>query len=145
MTSIICNTVAPPTDLESLLRNHGISPTSQRLAIGELLFSSNVHVTADILISQLRERGLLISKATVYNTLGTFVNHGLLKEVFIDASCTYYDSNISCHHHIYNMDSGELSDVNERIHIDFDPSFLGDNCVLEDVELVIRVRNQAPQ
>ena len=96
-----------------------------------------------MIISQLKGRGLQISKATVYNTLGTFVSKGLLKEVFIDASSTYYDSNISCHHHIYNIDTGELVDVSEPMKFDFDSSLLGENCFVEEMNLIIRVRNQS--
>ncbi len=129
-------------EIENILRKHGLSPTSQRIAIANLILVENIHITADQLHVRLRENGLLISKATVYNTLGIFVISGLLKEIYIDSNCTYYDSNISCHHHIYNIDSGELSDISQPVDVSFDPSILANNTIIEEVEVVFRVRNQ---
>lgn len=57
------------------------------------------------------------SKATVYNTLKLFTQHGLLRELHVEAGKVYFDSNTSEHHHIYNVDSGELSDIEaETLH-----------------------------
>jgi Fur family transcriptional regulator, iron response regulator len=134
-----------PADHENLLRAHGVYPTAQRMAIAKILFSRHQHITADQLHTLLKQKGFLVSKATVYNTLALFVQNNLLFEIFIDPNSVYYDSNISHHHHFYNVDTGELIDIAEDLAPRFDTAKLPEGTFFDDVDIVIRVRNQNPQ
>lgn len=137
-----CKSIDKSSKTESMLRDHGIQPTSQRLAIAEVLFAKHQHVTADLLQSALNQNGILVSKATVYNTLGAFVRSGLLSEIFTDEGRTFYDTNISHHHHFYNVDTGKLTDTCEDLIPYFDLSILPEGTFLEDIDIVIRIRNK---
>ena len=98
-----------------LLQRQQINPTKQRVDIAQLLFSRPQHLCAEGVITALHNRDKAkASKATVYNTLNLFSQHGLLREVFVDAGKVYYDSNTDEHHHIYNVDTGELWDVESQ-------------------------------
>ena len=127
---------------ELLLRNHGIFPTAQRLAIARTLFAEHQHVTAEQLHEKLKKGGTVLSIATVYNALRLFVEKDMLKEVFVDNGRTFYDSNNTHHHHCYNIDTGELIDVTDKLasHIDFELLPAGTN--VESVDIVVRVKNQ---
>ncbi len=142
MTTQNCISIDKSDKIDSMLRDHGIQPTSQRLAIASVLFSKHQHVTADILQSELNQHGILVSKATVYNTLGAFVRSGLLSEIFTDEGRTFYDTNLSHHHHFYNVDTGQLTDTCKDLIPYFDLSVLPENTFLEDIDIVIRIRNK---
>ncbi len=130
------------TDVEQRLRAHGINPTQQRLTIAGKLFAKHQHVTADQIHESVKPGQSYVSKATVYNTLGLFVEKGLLREIFVDSSRTFYDSNIQPHHHFYNVDTGDLIDINEHLNPFFVESDLPQGTILEDVDIVIRVREK---
>jgi Fur family iron response transcriptional regulator len=93
------------------LRVHGISPTQQRVDIAEILFTKAQHLSADQVLEIVNRDKALVSKATVYNTLGLFARKGLVREVIVDPSKVFYDSNVEGHHHFYNVDTGELIDI----------------------------------
>jgi Fur family transcriptional regulator, iron response regulator len=128
-------------DVDMMLRDHGVFPTSQRVAIASVLFSKHQHVTADQLQLMLNERGFLVSKATVYNTLNTFVQSGLVNAIFLDSGQAYFDSNNSNHHHLYNIDTGELTDIADNLEASFDHSLLPPGTVLDGIDIVVRVHN----
>jgi len=98
-------------DMRSLLEQRGILATPQRLLIAGLLFSRDQHLTADQIIHMLAEAGTQVSKATVYNTLNLFSARGLLKPLQVDSERGLFDSNLEPHHHIHDVDTGELIDV----------------------------------
>ncbi|MGD2119788.1 MAG: Fur family transcriptional regulator [Chromatiales bacterium] len=129
-------------EVEARLRAHGVIPTTQRLAIGKFLFARHQHVTADQLHEALVRNGFKVAKATVYNTLGLFVKNGLMREIFVDANKTFYDSNTSHHHHYFNLDSGELSDMSGSPQLDIDEQDLPLGTAIENVDIVLRVRNK---
>jgi Fur family transcriptional regulator, iron response regulator len=142
MNQLAVNISSNPVDHENLLRTHGVFPTQQRMAIAKILFTRHQHITAEQLHTILKQKGFLVSKATVYNTLATFVEKGLLFEIFIDPNSVYYDSNISHHHHFYNVDTGQLTDIAEDLAPRFDTAQLPEGTYFDDVDIVIRVRNQ---
>jgi Fur family iron response transcriptional regulator len=123
------------------LIGHNINLTKQRRIIADTLFARHQHVTAEQLYEAVRETGVSVSKATVYNTLGLFVRKGLVREIFIDSNRTFYDSNISHHHHFYNVDTGDLIDVKERLASHFVDHELPEGTAMEQVDIVIRVKN----
>ncbi|MDO8290676.1 MAG: Fur family transcriptional regulator [Parvibaculum sp.] len=95
------------------LRDAGLRPTRQRLALGRLLFDGgDRHVTAEALHEEAQKAGVSVSLATVYNTLHQFTDAHLLREVVVDSSRTYFDTNISDHHHFFVENSGRLMDIN---------------------------------
>jgi len=98
------------------LRSVGLRPTRQRLALAKILFDgeSTRHVSAEALHAEALEEGIRVSLATVYNTLHQFVEVGLLREVVIDSSRTYFDTNTASHHHFYEKLSGFLSDIRDQ-------------------------------
>jgi Fur family iron response transcriptional regulator len=126
----------------TLLLSKGVNLTKQRCTIADVLFARNQHVTADQLFDAVSQLGHRVSMATIYNTLGLFVHKGLVREIFIDSSRTFYDSNTSQHPHLYNIDTGELTDMNERFVTQYIEQDLPEGTVLEVIDLVVRVRNE---
>lgn len=94
------------------LRDAGLRPTRQRLALGRLLFDGgDRHVTAEVLHEEAQKAGVSVSLATVYNTLHQFTGAGLLREVVVDSSRTWFDTNIDDHHHFFIEKDGALMDI----------------------------------
>lgn len=99
-------------DWLSVLRRAGLRPTRQRIALCRLLFGKgHRHLTAETLHLEIQEEGLSISLATVYNTLHQFTDSGLLKQVVVDPTRTYFDTNLTDHHHFFFEKEGILSDI----------------------------------
>lgn len=95
------------------LKDAELRPTRQRIMLGSLLWGSaeDRHITAEILHKEAQHAKMNISLATVYNTLHQFVEVGLLREVSVDASCSYFDTNTTVHHHFVCEETGELADI----------------------------------
>jgi Fur family transcriptional regulator, iron response regulator len=99
-------------DIPGLLKRAGLRPTRQRIALGALLFGSgDRHLTAEMLHMEAIRSAIPVSLATVYNTLHQFTEAGLLREVAVEGSKTYFDTNTSDHHHFYFERDGALMDV----------------------------------
>ena len=129
-------------DVEKKLLDHGVNPTPQRIEIGMLLLARPRHMSADQILVCLREAGSRISKATVYNTLNLFSEKGIVREVAVDPKRLVYDSTVSVHHHFFNVDTGELTDIDsDSLEIRGLPD-LPDGTVAESVELIVRVRGR---
>ena len=97
---------------ENILREHQLRPTRQRLLISELLFGDkHRHVTAEQLRTEVEEAGGGMSLATIYNTLNQFSEVGLLREIKVEESVTYYDTNTCHHHHFYDPEQNALIDI----------------------------------
>jgi Fur family iron response transcriptional regulator len=101
-----------PRDLRAMLVKTGLRPTRQRLALGELLFAKgNRHVTAEMLHGEAIGAGIPVSLATIYNTLNQLTDVGLLRQVPVDGSKMYFDTNLSKHQHFYVEGDNELLDI----------------------------------
>ena len=123
------------------LRRYGILPTQQRLQIAQILLTRDQHVSAEQVLELVNATGNSVSKATVYNTLGLFAAKGILREVNVDPSRAFYDTNNTTHHHFYNVDTGELSDIQTgQIPVDQLPG-APEGTVVDGVDVIIRVRN----
>ena len=132
-------------NLADVLRQHDINPTHQRIEIAHALFSRGEHVSADQILAIVNDRHSETSKATVYNTLNLFLAKGLVREVIVDPNKVFYDPNTRPHHHLYNVDTGELTDIDaDAIEISGLPR-LPDGMVAEGVEIIVRVRAGAAQ
>jgi Fur family iron response transcriptional regulator len=126
----------------SLFDRHGILPTPQRVEIAGVLLERPQHLSAEQIIDALKASGSGVSKATVYNTLNLFAERGLVKEVMVDPKRKFYDSTTHAHHHFYNVDSGELSDIPEgQVAFENLPE-LPEGTERESVEVLIRVRDK---
>ncbi len=94
------------------LREVGLRPTRQRLALWRLLFDGgDRHVSAESLYNEALEAGVRVSLATVYNALHQFTDAGMLREVVVDAGKSYFDTNTAQHHHFYHESTGTLEDI----------------------------------
>lgn len=95
-----------------MLREAGLRPTRQRMALGYLLFGQrDRHVTAEMLHAEAVAAGEKVSLATVYNTLHQFKHAGLLRELAIEGAKAYFDTNTSNHNHFYVEREGQLMDI----------------------------------
>src|SRR6476660_5075159 len=105
--------VAPTRpEIRARLRQAGLRPTRQRMSLAELLFGrGNRHLSAENLHEEAMRHRVPVSLATVYNTLHQFTEAGLLREVAVDGSKTYFDTNISDHHHFFVEDDNEVIDI----------------------------------
>lgn len=100
------------TCITNKLRMAGLRPTRQRIALASLLFGSgDRHVSAEMLHAEAQTAGEQVSLATVYNTLHQFTEAKLLRELAIDGSKTYFDTNTSNHNHFFVEHKGELLDI----------------------------------
>lgn len=98
--------------IEEILRRAGLRPTRQRMALGGLLFGGmDRHVTAEQLHAEVVQLGEHVSLATVYNTLHQFTRAGLLRELAVEGSKTYFDTNTSNHSHYMFEQDGALMDI----------------------------------
>ncbi len=125
------------------LREAGLRPTRQRLALARLLFDgADRHVTAEQLHSEAEGAGVSVSLATVYNTLHQFTDGGLLREVVVEAGRSYFDTNTGGHHHFFDAGTGALTDIpGDEIAIGDLPS-PPPGTEIERVDLVIRIRSR---
>ena len=124
------------------LRQTGLRPTKQRVKICEVLFNRDetFHFTINDLVKKISEElNEKISLATVYNTVHAFEKKGYLKEISINSDKSYFDTNISAHHHFYDEDNQELIDCNED---DIDSVNIRKNITgkkINSIEVLIRV------
>lgn len=124
----------------ALLRQHGISPTQQRVEIASLLFARPQHLSAEQVLNMVNDDQPAVSKATVYNTLGLFARKGLIREVIVDPTRVFYDPTTVPHHHFYNVDTGTLMDIPaESVTLGALPPTPPDT-VAEGVDVIIRLR-----
>ena len=102
----------PFADALRRLKKAELRPTRQRLALGKLLFDGgDRHVTAELLHDEATRHSIRVSLATVYNTLNQFTAAGLLREVVVAPGRSYFDTNITDHHHFFYEDDGALEDI----------------------------------
>lgn len=123
-----------------VLRSHGINPTRQRVEIAHALFARCEHLSADRLLAIVNSGNAGISKATVYNTLNLLVEKKLVREVIVDPNRVFYDPNMTPHHHVFNVDTGELTDIEVgSIAVSGLPR-LPEGMMAESVDVIVRVR-----
>ncbi len=135
-----------PLDRETIhdmLQACHIQPTQQRMEIAQILFERSQHLSAEQVLAAVNREEAVVSKATVYNTLGLFAAKGLVREVIVDPNRVFYDSNTRPHHHFYNVDTGTLIDIEAgEVAIGSLPD-LPKGTVPDGVDVIIRVRQNA--
>ena len=134
-----------PNSLEIVtdwLATAGLRPTRQRVALAELLVGdgNHRHVTAESLFEAAKDTGAAVSLATVYNTLRAFCEAGVLQEITVDGSKSYFDTNTHDHPHFFWEDEGRLSDApSEQLVIQRVPDAPA-GVEIASVDVVIRLR-----
>ena len=125
-----------------MLQNCGITPTRQRIEIADFLFQCKQHLSAEHILEAVNSNSHRVSRATVYNTMGLFASKGLVREVLIDRDRVFYDSNNTQHHHLYNIDTGELSDIEgDNVKVTGLPEFEGDVHIV-DTDVIIKISSK---
>lgn len=131
----------PFSQILDKLRGAGLRPTRQRMALAKLLFEGgNRHLTAEMLHADAQAANVRVSLATVYNTLHQFHRAGLLREIVVDSQRTYFDTNMSDHHHFYYDQSGELMDIpGDQVEVSALPP-APEGMAVSSIDVVVRVR-----
>jgi len=100
------------------LREHGIQPSAQRVAVADYVLRTLEHPSADLVWKRVKEKFPWISRATVYNTLNLFVDKGLLQRLTIAEDCVIFDPITETHHHFIDESTGAIHDVPwERVQV----------------------------
>ena len=128
--------------IEERLRRSGLRPTRQRVALGDLLFAKgDRHLTVEELHEEAVTAGVPVSLATVYNTLRQFSEAGLLRQVSVSGPKTFFDTNVSEHHHFYNEDDETVTDIpGSMIQVAGLPE-APEGMVISSVEVIVRLRS----
>lgn len=131
-------------DVADMLRDAGLKPTRQRVALGSLLFSgAHRHVTPESFFEEARAAGTEVSLATVYNTLHQLLAAGLLRTVNVDSERRWFDANVDAHHHFLIETTGELIDIpGERLSV-AEPPAPPKGCEVAAVDIVVRLKRSA--
>ena len=124
------------------LRAAGLRPTRQRVALAAILFGrGHRHISAEGLHEEAIAADVPVSLATIYNTLHQFTGAGLLRQVAIEGARTYFDTNVSDHHHFFVEGENRLIDVKGPLDIDNVPA-PPPGMEIASVEVIIRVRRK---
>ncbi|MFP5348662.1 MAG: Fur family transcriptional regulator [Gammaproteobacteria bacterium] len=128
-------------DASALLVSRGIQPTSQRVTITRVLFQRCEHMSAEDVYREVNACDQLVSKATVYNTLGLLAEKGVVREVIANPSKVFYDPNTAPHHHFYDEETGALTDIDAKdVHVVGLPP-LPPGADLQGVDVIVRLRH----
>ena len=132
-------------NFEEKLRSAGLRPTRQRLEICEVLFDrkETFHFTIDGLQKILKNKlNTKISIATVYNTINSFKNKGYIKEISLNSEKTYFDTNVTNHHHFYDETTSELIDFHDSDveHLQLRKNLPGKK--IKSIEVLVKVANK---
>lgn len=134
---------AKRTCAEVVLHMAGVRPTRQRVALAGLLFKQHRHITAEELYIEATSTGTRLSLATVYNTLRHFRDAGLVRELALEGTKTYFDTNTSHHHHFYIEDEHRIIDVPEgSVALRRMPE-APNGMSITGVEVIVRVRSRS--
>ena len=137
-------TGCPWHDVKAMLRDVGLRPTRQRMALGWILFAKgDRHLTAEMLYEEATKAKVPVSLATVYNTLHQFTEVGLLRQVAVDGSKSYFDTNVSDHHHFFVEGESALVDIPGAEHIVGKLPEVPEGYEIARVDVVVRLRKKA--
>ena len=131
--------IMPFKEIKDVLRQNNLRPTSQRIAIFNILFKEkNWHFSADIIEKKCSEKGIKISAGTIYNVLNDFYAKGLISKVTIDDDRSWFDTNISDHYHIYDTKELKLYDIEpEEIDLSLHKAIKKED--IKKVEILIKI------
>lgn len=130
-------------DVSEMLSAARLRPTRQRLSLCWLLFrNGGRHLTAEMLYEEAQNARIQTSLATVYNTLNQLTDAGLLRQVSVDGSKTYFDTNVTVHHHLYFENTHELVDI-PTLDVAIDIPAIPDGYELSRMDVVVRLRKRS--
>jgi Fur family iron response transcriptional regulator len=133
----------PWHDVKAKLREVGLRPTRQRMALGWILFAKgDRHITAEMLYEEASRAKIPVSLATIYNTLHQFTNVGLLREVTVNGSKTYFDTNVSDHHHFFIENDHNLIDIPAADELIGKLPDVPEGYEISRVDMVVRLRRK---
>src|SRR5258707_3023691 len=136
-------TGCPWPDVNEMVQPAGLGPTGQRMALGWLLFGKGArHLTAEMLYEEATLAKVPVSLATVYNTLNQLTDAGLLRQVSVDGTKTYFDTNVTTHHHYYLENSHELVDMPDRHLVLQKMPEVPEGYEIARVDMVVRLRKK---
>ncbi|MEH2564555.1 Fur family iron response transcriptional regulator [Bradyrhizobium sp. AZCC 2289] len=136
-------TGCPWHDVNEMLQAAGLRPTRQRMALGWLLFGKGArHLTAEMLYEEATLAKVPVSLATVYNTLNQLTDAGLLRQVSVDGTKTYFDTNVTAHHHFYLENNHELVDIPDPHLVLSKMPEVPDGYEIARVDMVVRLRRK---
>jgi len=130
-------------DDASLLRDHGINPSAQRVAVAQYVLHTDEHPSADEVWSRVKASFPHVSRATVYNTLNLFVDKGLLRQFVLTEGRTVFDPRVEDHHHFIDEESGCIVDIPWEALAVSDVSKLA-GFEVREYQVVLRGRVSAP-
>jgi len=128
-------------DTSTTLRDHGIQPSAQRVAVAEYVLHTNEHPSADVVWKRVKEQFPWISRATVYNTLNLFVDKGLLRRLTFAEDSIVFDPKTETHHHFIDEATGTIHDIPwDKVQVCNIDSLRG--YVIDDYQVVMRGRKR---
>src|SRR6476469_9633633 len=137
-------TGCPGHDVKTMLRDVGLRPTRQRMALGWILFAKgDPHITAEMLYEEATKANVPVSLATVYNALHQFTDVGLLRQVAVDGSKTYFDTNASQHHHFFVAGENNLLDIADSDVVVGKTPVPPEGYEIARIDVVVRLRRKA--
>jgi Fur family iron response transcriptional regulator len=137
-------TGCPWHDVKAMLRNVGLRPTRQRMELGWLMFGKgDRHFTAEMLYEEAANAKVPVSLATVYNTLHQFTDVGLLRQVAVDGSKSYFDTNSSQHYHFFVEEENALFDIPDADVFVGKPPIPPEGYEIARIDVVVRLRRKA--
>ena len=133
----------PWHDVKALLRQVGLRPTRQRMALGWILFGKgDRHLTAELLYEEATRAKVPVSLATVYNTLHQFTEVGLLRQIAVDGSKSYFDTNNSTHHHFFIEGENSVLDIPDSDVVVGNTPTPPEGYEIARVDVVVRLRKK---
>jgi Fur family iron response transcriptional regulator len=133
----------PWHDVKAMLRKVGLRPTRQRMSLGWILFGKgDRHITAEMLYEEASRAKVPVSLATIYNTLHQFTEAGLLRQVAVDGSKSYFDTNATSHHHFFVEGANELVDIPGADLIVGDMPTAPEGYEIARIDVVVRLRKK---
>ena len=133
----------PWHDIKAMLRAVGLRPTRQRMALGWILFAKGGrHLTAEMLYEEATKAKVPVSLATIYNTLHQFTEVGLLRQVAVDGSKAYFDTNTTAHHHFFIEGEHALLDIPAAETIVSKLPAAPDGYEIARIDVVVRLRRK---
>ena len=137
-------TGCPWHDVKAMLRKVGLRPTRQRMSLGWILFGKgDRHLTAEMLYEEATRAKVPVSLATVYNTLHQFTEVGLLRQVGVDGSKAYFDTNVSSHHHFFVEDANDLVDIPDHDVVVGKTPAPPEGYEIDRIDVVVRIRRKS--
>ncbi|MEJ6783481.1 MULTISPECIES: iron response transcriptional regulator IrrA [Phyllobacteriaceae] len=131
--------------VETRVRDAGLRPTRQRIALAELLFAKgDRHLSAEELHEEALNAGVPVSLATVYNSLHQFTEAGLLRILAVEGAKTYFDTNTSDHHHFYVEGENRVFDIESSAVTVSNLPEPPEGMEIANVDIVVRLRSKRP-